>query len=88
MVAYRTLLWGTLARQYRTLKWAPGVFRTYFYAHAHRLRLEKLLCLELSRSPNGHFKPLWKLNGYTFITATYNGHSPTEASVCLVVTVM
>jgi hypothetical protein len=23
--------------------WTPGVFRTYFYNHAHRLRLEKLL---------------------------------------------
>ena len=33
----------------------PGVFYTYFYNHAHRLRLEKLLYLELSRSPNGFF---------------------------------
>jgi hypothetical protein len=33
----------------------PGVFYTYFYNHAHRLRLEKLLCLGLSRSPNGVF---------------------------------
>jgi hypothetical protein len=31
----------------------PGVFYTHFYNHAHRLRLEKLLYLELSRSPNG-----------------------------------
>jgi hypothetical protein len=31
----------------------PGVFCTYFYNHAHRLRLEKLLYLELPRSPNG-----------------------------------
>ena len=23
--------------------WTPGVFYTYFYNHAHRLRLEKLL---------------------------------------------
>ena len=37
---------------------APGVFYTYFYNHAHRLRLEKLLYLELSRSPNGFFKAL------------------------------
>jgi hypothetical protein len=36
----------------------PGVFYTYFYNHAHRLRLEKLLYLEPSRSPNGFFKPL------------------------------
>ena len=35
--------------------WTPGVFYTYFYNHAHRLRLEKLLYLELSRSPNGFF---------------------------------
>jgi hypothetical protein len=31
----------------------PGVFYTYFYNHARRLRLEKVLYLELSRSPNG-----------------------------------
>jgi hypothetical protein len=36
----------------------PGAFYTYFYNFAHRLRLEKLLCLELSRSPNGFFKVL------------------------------
>jgi hypothetical protein len=34
-----------------SFKWAPGVFCTYFYNHARRLRLEKLLhLLELSRS--------------------------------------
>jgi hypothetical protein len=36
----------------------PGVFYKCFYNHAHRLRLEKLLWIELSRSSNGHFKPL------------------------------
>jgi hypothetical protein len=36
----------------------PGVFYTRFYNHAHRLRLEKRLYLELSRSPNGCFKVL------------------------------
>ena len=36
----------------------PQLFYTYFYNHAHRLRLEKLLYLELSRSSNGFFKPL------------------------------
>ena len=36
--------------------WIPGVFYTYHYNHAHRLRPEKLLYLELSRSPNGFFK--------------------------------
>jgi hypothetical protein len=30
---------------------APGVFYTRFYNHAHRLRLEKPLYIELSRSP-------------------------------------
>jgi hypothetical protein len=36
----------------------PGVFYKYFYNHAHRLRLEKLLYIELSRNSNGYFKPL------------------------------
>ena len=36
----------------------PGVFCTYFYNDAHRLRLEKLLYLEPPRSSNGFFKPL------------------------------
>ena len=36
----------------------PGVFYTYFYNHVHRLRLEKRLCIEHSRSSNGYFKPL------------------------------
>jgi hypothetical protein len=37
----------------------PGVFYAYFYNHAHRPRLEKLLYLvELSRSSNGYLKPL------------------------------
>jgi hypothetical protein len=39
--------------------WTPGVFYTYFYNHAHRLRLEKLLYLELPRSSNGFFKYFW-----------------------------
>ena len=38
--------------------WAPQLFYTYFYNHARRLRLEKLLCLGLSRSPNGFLKVL------------------------------
>jgi hypothetical protein len=36
----------------------PGVFYTCFYDRAHRLRLEKLLYLELSRSSDGYFKVL------------------------------
>jgi hypothetical protein len=49
--------------------WTPGVFYTYFYNHAHRLRLEKLLYLELSRSPNGFFKALLDPGG-GFISET------------------
>jgi hypothetical protein len=37
------------------LVWAPQLFYTYFYNHVHRLRLEKLVYVELSRSPNGLF---------------------------------
>jgi hypothetical protein len=42
----------------RLSSWTPGAFYTHFYNHARRLRLEKLLCLELSRSSNGLLKPL------------------------------
>jgi hypothetical protein len=38
--------------------WTPGVFYTYFYNHARRLHLEKLLYTELSRISSGYFKPL------------------------------
>ena len=38
--------------------WAPQLFYSCFYNHAHRLRLEKLLYLELSRGSNGFLKPL------------------------------
>jgi hypothetical protein len=41
----------------------PQLFHTNFYNHAHRLRLEKPLCLELSRSSNGFFKPLLDPDG-------------------------
>jgi hypothetical protein len=43
--------------------WAPQVFYTCFYNHAHRLRLEKLLYIELSGSSNGFFKPLLDPDG-------------------------
>jgi hypothetical protein len=36
----------------------PRLFYTHFYNQAHRLRLEKLLYLELSRSSNRIFKPI------------------------------
>jgi hypothetical protein len=39
--------------------WTPGVFDTYFYNRACRLRLEKLLYLELPRSPNGFLNCFW-----------------------------
>ena len=38
--------------------YALGVSHKCFYNHAHRLRLKKLLYLELSRRSNGYFKPL------------------------------
>ena len=41
----------------------PQVFHTYVYNHARRLRLEKLLYIELSRSPNGFLKPLLDPDG-------------------------
>jgi hypothetical protein len=48
----------------------PQLFYTYFYNQAHRLRLEKLLYLELSRSSNGFFKPLLDQDdGFTSETA-------------------
>jgi hypothetical protein len=85
--------------------WASQLFYTYFYNHAHRLRLEKLLYLEPSKSPIGFFKPLLDPDGelkrplhgrfgsemdknVTAICLTFNGHSPTDASVRSGVTVM
>ena len=42
--------------------WTPGVFSTYFYNHARRLRLEKLLYLYIELSmikvPTDFFNPL------------------------------
>jgi hypothetical protein len=39
----------------------PQLFYTYFYNHAHRLRLEKLLytCIEFPRSSNGFLNHFW-----------------------------
>jgi hypothetical protein len=47
----------------------PGAFYTHFYNHAHRLRLEKLLHLELSRSPNGFFKALLDPGGRNYLSS-------------------
>jgi hypothetical protein len=48
----------------------PQLFYTCFYNHAHRLRREKLLYIELSRSSNGFFKPLLDPDdGFTSETA-------------------
>jgi hypothetical protein len=48
------------------------VFYTYFYNHAHRLRLKKLLYIQLSRSSNGSFKPLLDPgDGFASETADY-----------------
>ena len=51
---------GILPSHVCTPSWALGVFRTYAYNHARRLRLEKLLHLELelSKSSGGYFKLL------------------------------
>jgi hypothetical protein len=38
--------------------WTPQLFYKCFYNQAHRLRIEKLLYLELSRNSNGFLKPL------------------------------
>jgi hypothetical protein len=48
----------------------PGVFYAYFYNHAYRLRLEKLLYLELSRSLSGFFKVLLDPGGGFFRSET------------------
>jgi hypothetical protein len=41
--------------------WTPGVFYTYFYKHAHRLRLEKLLYNRWNflEVPTDFFKYFW-----------------------------
>jgi hypothetical protein len=44
--------------QLRLLKLDPRGIYKYFYNHGHRLRLEKLLYIELSRSSSGYFKAL------------------------------
>jgi hypothetical protein len=49
---------------------APQLFYTHSYNHAHRLRLEKLLYLELSSSSNGFLKALLDPDdGFTSETA-------------------
>jgi hypothetical protein len=49
---------GPLHISRRDSSWTPGVFYTCFYNHARRLRLGKLLYLELSRSSSGFFLAL------------------------------
>jgi hypothetical protein len=41
-----------------SFKFTPRVFYIYFYNHAHRPRLEKLLYIGLYKSSNGYFRPL------------------------------
>ena len=57
--------------------WTPGVFYTYFYNHSRRLRLEKLLYLELPRSPSEYFKPLLDPGG-GFRSETLHGRFGSE----------
>jgi hypothetical protein len=44
------------------LRWGfyhPAILHTFLYGnHARRLRLKKLLYIEISRSPNGFFEPV------------------------------
>jgi hypothetical protein len=48
-----------------------------FYNHAHRIRLEKLLYLELSRSPNGFLNRFWLLDlGGGFVVSEAVGERP------------
>ena len=68
--AYININRGSLLTNWRATDFSPplsrgppGVFGTYFYNHAHRPRLEKLLHLELSRSPSGYFKALLDPDG-------------------------
>jgi hypothetical protein len=54
----------------------PGVFYTCFYNHARRLRLEKLLYLELPtgwarRSPNGFLNCFWARRSETAVTKPF-----------------
>jgi hypothetical protein len=44
---------------HRDSRGTPGVFHAYLYNHARRLRLEKLLYPEVSRSPNGFLNRFW-----------------------------
>jgi hypothetical protein len=41
-----------------SFKFDPRGILYYFYNHARRLRPEKILYLQLSRSPSGYFNPL------------------------------
>jgi hypothetical protein len=67
--------------------WAPGVFYTYSYNHARRLRLEKVLYIGLPRISNGYFKPLLDPGGgFTSETAVrwfqkWNGRYVTVSEV-------
>ena len=58
VAAIATTIIGIHTYQSPSFKWASGVFYTYFYNHAHRLRLEKLLYLGPSRISNGFLNPL------------------------------
>jgi hypothetical protein len=58
-----------------SFEFAPGVFYTYFYNHARRLRLEKLSYIELSRSSDRYFKPLLDPDGgFTSLTTARRFH--------------
>jgi hypothetical protein len=58
----------------------PQLFYTYFYNHAHRLRLEKLLYLEPSGSSNGFLKLLLDPDG-GFTSEPPNGGFRSETAI-------
>jgi hypothetical protein len=39
--------------------WTPGIFYTYFYAHAHRLRLENYYIWSFLEAPTDFFNHFW-----------------------------
>ena len=56
------------------LSWALGAFHTCFYNHARRLRLEKLLYIGVSRSPNGFFKCFWIQVAVSLLKPPHGGY--------------
>jgi hypothetical protein len=71
--------------------YARGVFHAFFYNHVRRLRIEKILYLEPSRSSSGYLNHFWIQVAVSEVKrplgnrsrsekVIFNGHSPTETS--------